>query len=67
VSRGYQVYGPAAKPVLACASPPRYFMAVETAHPRVMYRNPTAMEVDLDFGPAPAMADAALTAAMRRA
>jgi hypothetical protein len=60
-SRRYQVHGPAAKPVLSLRrspDPPRYYVAVETAHLRVMYRNPTVTEVDLVMGPA-AMADGA--------
>ena len=42
------------------------FMAVEAAHPRAMHGNLAAMEADLAFGLAPAVTDAASTAAMRR-
>ena len=41
------------------------FMAVEAAHPRAMHGNLAAMEADLAFGLAPAVTDAASTAAMR--
>ena len=42
-------------------------MAVEATHPRAMHRNLAAVEADLALGPAPAVADTASAAAMRRA
>ena len=42
-------------------------MAVEAAHPRPMHRNLAAVEADLALRRAPAVADAASAAAMRRA
>ena len=60
----------AAKPVVGLRRPPsgqRSFVAVEAAHPRAMHRNLATMEADLALGPAPAVADAASAAAMRRA
>ena len=43
------------------------FTAVEAAHPRAMHRNLAAVEADLALRRAPAVADPASTAAMRRA
>ena len=42
-------------------------MAIKAAYPRAMHRNIAAVEADLALGRAPAVADAASTAAMRRA
>ena len=42
-------------------------MAVAAAHPRAMHGNLAAVEADLSLGRAPAVADAASAAAMRRA
>ena len=41
--------------------------ANKAAHPRAVHGNIAAVETDLAFGPAPAVADAASTAAMRHA
>ena len=41
-------------------------MAVKATHPRPMHLNLAAVEADLALGRAPAVADAASTAAMRR-
>jgi hypothetical protein len=42
-------------------------MTAEAAHPRAMHGNLAAVEADLALGSAPAVADAAATAAMRHA
>ena len=42
-------------------------MAVEATHPRPMHSNIAAVEADLALGPAPAVADTAAAAAVRRA
>ncbi len=66
----HQVHRPAAKPVLGLRRRParqRNFLAVEAAHPRPIDRNLAAVEADLARRRAPAVADAASAAAVRRA
>ena len=66
----HQVHGPATKPILGLRRRPgrqRSFPAVEAPHPRSMHRNLAAVEADLARSRAPAVADTASAAAVRRA
>ena len=66
----HQVHGPAAKPVFGLRRRPgrqRNFPPVEAAHARSMHRNLAAVEANVARRRAPAVADTASAAAVRRA